>query len=382
MRLFRGAHWVLLLALASTVRAGAASVDVPSLELYTRGTLGSGTVDLQTEGEMELAIRGGVKFGGDITLGFASPFLEQDVVERIQLGESSGVGLTFRSASVIIRDLFSLPFSFTYFVGEGDELGSGAAFTEVLGSPSIATQYRGFLYFADSVRYESIHTVAGTGVKLALDPVDNKYYAAFYAYQDGYFYDGVPPGPIEFESGRYSFDVHSIAELGKVRLEAFLGATVPSSAYGYYRGGLLFHAADAAGEFLTEMGVPRWNPADDAASLDLFFILFEARIYLGPVSLVPTVFLHPGFYLQNPTSEAGLLDFNFSVRIGDRSGSLLSGGLESNFAFKEEDLQKLEVKVAPSVSFATAGALWQLKVNVQVFPSIDFEGFVGVKAEF
>jgi hypothetical protein len=97
---------------------------------------------------------------------------------------------------------------------------------------------------------------------------------------------------------------------------------------------------------------------------------------------VPTVFLHPGYYLQNATDEAGLVDFNLSMRVGDRSGSLVSGGLESNIAFKKEDLQDLEVKLAPFVSAATAGAIWQLKVNVQVFPSIDFEAFVGVKAEF
>ncbi len=383
MRLFRGTHWVCLLGLASALRAAAAGVEVPSLELYTRGTADSGTVVLQTEGEMDLAISGGVKFGGDITLGFTSQNLEQEVPERLFLGGSTGIGLTFRSASVTIRDIFSSPVAFTYFVGEGDELGSGTAFSDVFGSAPVATQYRGFLYFPDSWRrYDSIHAVAGTGMKLALRPAGSRYYLALYAYQDGYFYDTIAPGTIEFEPGRYSVDIHSLANFGKVKLEAFLGATAPVSDYGYYRGGVLFHAADKGGEFLAEAGVPQWDPAHFSGGLDLFFILFEARIYLGLVSLVPTVFLHPGYYLQNPTNEAGLVDFNVSLRVGDRSGSLVSGGLESNIAFKKEDLQDLEIKLAPFLSAATAGAVWQLKVNVQVFPSMDFEAFVGVKAEF
>lgn len=389
MRLFRGPHWVLSLGLAATALTSGwgAGVDVTSFELYSRGKLGSDTINLETEGEMDIAVRGGVKFGGELSLGFLSHSIEQDVAERLYLARldienSSGMGLAFRSASITIRELFDLPLSFTYFVGGSDALGSGAAFSEVFGSASIASEYAGFLYFPDSVRYDGIHTVWGTGVKLALEPIADRYYAALYAYQDGNFYDEVAPGDIEFDPGRYSFDVHGLADLGKLRLEAFLGATVPVSHYGTYRGGLVFHAAEAAGEFLAEIGVPQWDPADSSSGLDLFFILFEARIHVGPATLVPTVFLHPGYYLQHPTGESGLIDFNISLRLGDHPASLLSGGLESNIAFKEEDLQELEAVIAPFVRFATAGALWQLKANVQVFPSIRFEAFVGVKAEF
>jgi hypothetical protein len=385
----RAARSVVPLLLALAVPLGAANVDIPSMELYTRGTLDSGSVDLQTEGELELAVRGGVKFGGEITLGFVSPQLEQSITDRLiseqlMIPSTGGVALTFRSASVIIRDLFSLPLSFTYFVGESDELGSGTQFPQAFGIRPVATEYRGFLYFPESARYDSIHTVAGTGTKIAYSPQDSSFQVALFAYQDGYFYQTIagPPVSYEFDPGRYSVDVHSLANLGKIHLEAFAGATLPSSALGYYRGGLLFHAADVGGEFLAQVGVPRWDPARDTANLDLFLILFEARLYLGAVSLVPTVFLHPGYYLQNPTGEAGQLDFNFALKIGDRTESLLRGGFESNVAFHEEDLQGLEVKLAPFMSFATAGAVWQLKVNVRVFPSIDFEGFIGVKAGF
>ncbi len=383
MRLFRGPQWVLPVVLAATALtpAWSASVDIPSLELYSRAIPGSGTLDLETEGEMDIAIRGGVKFGGEISLGFLSPFLEQDGANRLYLGADEGTALTFKSASVIIRDVLTLPFSLTYFVGESDTIGSGAAFADVFGAQPVASQYSGFLYFPDSVRYDGIHTINGTGVKAALNPVDARYYAAVYAYQDGYFYDVTPSG-VAFDPGRYSVDVHGLADFGKLKLEAFAGVTAPVSSYGYYRAGLVFHAADTAGEFLAQVGVPRWDPAHGSTDLDLFLVLFEARIYLGLLSIVPTVFLHPGSYLQQPTGEAGLVDFNVSLRLGDRSGSIVSGGLESNVAFKKEDLQDLEARVSPFVSFATAGALWQIKANVQVFPSIDFEGFIGVKAEF
>lgn len=330
---------------------------------------------------MDIAIRGGVKFGGEISLGFFSPFLEQDTTDRLYLGANQGTALTFKSASVIIRDLFALPLSLTYFVGESDTVASGAAFTDIFGSPSIRSQYAGFLYFPDSVRYDGVHTISGTGVKLALNAVDARSYAAIYAYQDAYFYEGTAPA-IEFEPGRYSFDLHGLADFGKLKLEAFAGATVPVSSFGTYRAGVVFHAADAGGEFLAQIGVPRWDPAHTSTSLDLFLVLFEARIHLGLLSIVPTVFLHPGSYLQQPTGEAGLVDFNIALRLGERSDSIVRGGLESNIAFKEEDLQNLEARVSPFVSFATAGALWQIKANVRVFPSLDFEGFVGVKAEF
>ncbi len=389
MRLFGGPHWVLSLGLAATALTSgwSASVDVSSFELYSRGKLDSDTINLETEGEIDIAFRGGVKFGGEIALGLLSHSLEQEIAERLylarlDLADSTGMGLAFRSASIIIRELFSLPLSLTYFVGESDDLGSGAAFSDVFGSPSIASEYAGFLYFPDSVRYQGIHTVWGTGIRLALRPLADRYYAALYAYQDGNFYDEVTPGVVEFDPGRYSFDLHGAADLGRLRLEAFVGATVPVSSYGYYRGGFLFHASDAAGEFLAEIGVPQWDPADSSEGLDLFFTLFEARIHLGALTLVPTVFLHPGTYLQCPTGEAGLVDFNVSLRLGDRSGSLASGGLESNIAFKEENLQELEATVSPFVRFATAGALWQIKANVRVFPSMRFEAFVGVKAEF
>ena len=66
---------IVLFAFAASLDA--ANVDVPSLELFTRGSVSSGTVELATEGEMDIAIEGGVKFGANITLGFNSPALSE-----------------------------------------------------------------------------------------------------------------------------------------------------------------------------------------------------------------------------------------------------------------------------------------------------------------
>ena len=365
--------------------AHGANVEVPSLELYTKGSLSGGTVDLQTEGETDLTVEGGVKFGASITLGFSSPSLEDDFTARLYQGSSAGSALTFSAASVVIRDLFDVPLDFTYFVGQSDEFAGGAAFPEVFGSEPIATNYRGFLYFPDSDhRYEGIHSAAGTGIRLALGPLSDRLYTAVYFYQDGHFRSGAGTGldPYIFEAGRYSADAHLLLDLGKIKLESFLGGSFPVSDWGVYRGGLLFHAADVGGEFLAQIGVPYWDPMHSTADIDLFFLLFEARLHLGLVTLIPTVFLHPGTYAQQPSGEAGLLDFNLNLRIGDFQKALLAGGVETNLAFEEEDLQGLRIKLGPYFTFATPGVLWLLKIDTTVFPSLEFEGFVGIKAEF
>ena len=333
-----------------------ADVEVPTFELATRGTLRGGEVELQTDGEMDIRFKGGVKLGGSVALGFTSNSLEQSFVERTNGVPGSGSALTFSSASIVIREIFSLPLDFSYFIGESDEFASGEGFPEVFGTPPLASRYRGFIYFPDSIRYEGIHTAAGTGIKLALHPMAEKVALAAYVYQDGYFYTGTG-STLVFDPGSYSGDVHIMANLGKVKLEGFIGGTAPRSVLGYYRWGVIFHAADVGGEFLAQIGMPRYDPVRDRVDLDLFFLLFEARLFLDLVTLIPTVFVHPGYYKQNSTDEAGLLDFNFNIRIGNYEESLFAGGLETNLAFRKENLQDLEVKASPYITFATPGGI-------------------------
>jgi hypothetical protein len=362
-----------------------ANVTVPSLELFTIGKVEAGTVSLSSEGSVDLLVDGGYKFGGRVVLSFSSSNLEQEIVNRVTGDTLAGGSLAFASASLIIREFFSLPLSFTYFVGEDDIFGSGRGFAEIFGTQEVSTHYSGFFYFPEGIRYDGIHRITGTGMKFAINPTD-LFSAAFYLYQDAYFYNyDVPTDRNIFEPGHYSFDFRSLFNFSRIKLEAFLGATYPASTLGFYRFGLLFHAFDIGGEFLAQIGIPRWDPANDTWGLNLIFMLFEARLDLGPLTVIPTVFLHPDVYLQNATSEGGLLDFNLNFRLGDIEKSLFSGGLESNLAFKQQDLQDLQIKVSPYLSVITPGVLWQLRVSFKLFPwdpSDLYEGFVGIEAEF
>jgi hypothetical protein len=376
--------WLLLLVLCG-MPLHSATVTVPSLELFTKGTPESGSVSLQSEGEIELSISGGFKFGGSMILGFLSDSFEQDLTNRIALGASQGGTLTLKSATISIQKLLGLPLTFSYFLGLGDIFASGDGFSDTFGTAPVSTQYSGFLYFSDGVRYDGIHRVAGTGIKLQLNPVNNRLAAALYLYQDGYFFTGVSPDYL-FDPGHYSADFRIMLNLNKIKLEYFLGGTLPASTWGYYRTGFLFHAADRGGEFLAQLGIPRYDPANDTIGLDLFHLLFEARLTLGLFSVIPTVFLHPAYYNQMTTSEGGLIDFNLNLRIGNPEENLINSGVEGNLVFQDQTLQDFEAKVSPYINIVTPGVLWQLKIDANLYPFSSladmFEGYVGIKAEF
>ena len=364
----------------------AANVNIPSLSLFTKGVPENGSVTLVSEGEMDLLVEGGYKFGGRIILGFSSNNLEQDILDRLFPDQELAAGLNFTSASIVINEFLSLPLSFTYFLGKDDYFASGEDFDDVFGISPISTQYTGFFYFADGIRYDGIHRVSGTGIKLQINPIAEIFVPSVFLYQDAYFYeyDEELEGNI-FDPGHYSLDVRGLLKFSKVHLEFFLGGTLPASSYGHFRAGLFFHAADQGGEFMAQIGIPRLRPGKDALGLELFFLLFEARLHLGILDIIPTVFLHPGFYLQNPTHEDGLLDFNLNFQIGDITESLISGGAEVNMTFQEENLQSPELKLSPYLRVTTPGVVWKFKINFQVFPlSISelAEGFIGVNAGF
>jgi len=377
----------LLLLVFYSIPLFSANVTVPSLELFTKGTPESGSISLQSEGEIELSISGGFKFGGSVILGFLSDSFEQDLTNRITLGSSQGGTLTLKSATISIQKLFGLPLSFSYFLGLGDIFASGDGFSDTFGTAPISTQYSGFFYFSDGVRYDGVHRVAGTGIRLQLSPVNNRFASALYLYQDGYFSTEVVPSvQYDFDPGHYSADWRFMLNLNKIKLEYFLGATVPASTWGYYRTGFLFHAADRGGEFLAQLGIPRYDPDNDTIGLDLFHLLFEARLSLGIFSIIPTVFLHPAYYHQTATGEGGLIDFNLNLRFGDPAEHLINGGVEGNLVFQDQTLQDFEAKLSPYLNFVTPGVLWQLKIDANLYPFSSltqmFQGYVGIKAEF
>jgi hypothetical protein len=352
----------------------AANLVVPSLEIITRGFMNAGTFELASNGNLDLVIEGGYKFGGRIGLSYADSFLEDD---------DPADRLTFDGVNIIVRDVFKLPLSLSWFIGTYDVLASGSEFPVSFGTAEIASAYRGFMYFPTGVQYDGIHKVKGTGIRLSAMPVPDTLLLSLYLYQDSWlFVDGVG----DFEPGYWSADLRVLANLAAIKLEAFIGASVvPISVAGWYRAGVLFHASMKSLEVLAELGLPKWDPvADSPFSINLFSMLLEPRLHLGLFNVAATFFWHPAYYHQAETSELGTFDVNLNLFFGDLSKTSTLGGLEGNLDFDSTSGTFL-FKLAPYISFTTPGAVWKIKVNTKLLPfdtSDMFEGFVGVRASF
>ena len=348
-----------------------ANIVIPTMELITHGVSADGVFGLQTYGNMALEVQGGYKFGGAIAFGLYNE----------SILENQNLPIRFLSASMTIRDVFSLPANVVYFVGQNDIFGSGSGF-EDFGSPPIMTRYRGYLYFPnDNVTapiYDGIYQVQGTGVQLAVIPVADTFGVDLYLYEDTH-----PAFP---DLGTYSADLRFLLNTSGVKLEAFLGGTGGHIAHsGIFRGGLLFYATNRNVEFLAQVGIPRWDPSVDASlGINLFYLLFEPRLHLGVFNIVPTFFWHPAYYNQaSYTAESGTFDVNLNLYFGDQSNMTLQGGLESNFRF-QSTAGDMTFKVSPWVGFSTPGVLWTVKVNTKLWPfklTDMLDGFVGVQAE-
>jgi hypothetical protein len=351
----------------------AANLLVPSLELVTRGFVNSGTFELASYGDVALSIEGGYKFGGSISLSYidASILEDDDPLDRI----------TFDSASIIVRDVFKLPLSMSWFIGTYDVLGSGSEFPTSFGTSEIASAYRGFMYFPTGIQYDGIHQVKGTGIRLSSMLVPDKLLLILYAYQDSWFTDGLGA----FEPGHWSGDLRVLANLESIKLEGFLGvSSEPASVAGWYRAGFLFHASMKSLEVLAALGLPKWDPVADPFSINLFYALVEPRLHLGLFNVAATFFWHPEYYHQELTGELGTFNVNLNLFFGDLSKTLTLGGLEGNLDF-DSTSGIFSFVLAPYLSFATPGAVWKIKVNTRLWPfdvSDMLEGFVGIRASF
>ncbi len=359
----------------------AATVSVPSLELVTRGyedtSLGTSIFTLSTYGDIRLSFDGGVKFGGQIEFQYLSPILELTSLSSLALKE----------VSFSINDLFSLPMSFTWFVGQNDTLCSGDDFTRVFGSALIASHYRGFMFFPTGTIYDGIYTVKGTGARFDFTPNKDHFLFSIFAYEDTHF-SVTTPLPILIP-GIYSADIHALMDFGVVKVEGFAGATYSPlfpGTYGIYRGGFLFYAAGGdTVEFLLQAGIPQWDPASTPAlTLSNFYVLVEPRLHLGLFSFVPTFFLRPGVYEQLPTAENGSFDVNVDLFLGNVDEYGIRAGLESRIGFAGA-ANAFSVVESPYVSFLSFGLQWDFKVDVAlVFPFTlsNLSGMVGVRAAF
>ena len=235
--------------------------------------------------------------------------------------------------------------------------------------------FGGYMYFPEGIRYEGIHQVAGTGAKLETTFGTESNRTALYVYQDSFL-----------GNGKFSADLWTIHNFRRFKLESFLGASFPVSQYGYYRAGLLlYYQAGETGEFLTQIGIPRWDPLNDPFQIDLFYFLFEPRVRLGMLSIIMTLFWHPEYYHQTQTAELGSVDVNVNFQIGNPDESLYSGGVEANISLLTYADEQFSAALSPYFSAVTSGVIWDFKVNVKLFP-FDLadlaEGYIGVRAEF
>ena len=366
---------IALLLIACTRLGFSANVYVPSLELITRATLTDWVLSLTTRGDIDIVIGGGYKFGGQVGLSYQGTELEKGT----SAGAAGQEGLVFRSAGVSISRILELPLSFTYFVGESDAFCSGDAFLTLFGTESAGTNYRGFMYFPTGPVYEGMHIVTGTGIKVDLQPEDSGFLLSVYGYQDSTISatDGVV--------GHYSLDVRTLVAMDNLKVEAYAGFTNPVSTLGYYRGGLLFFAADRGVEFVSQIGIPKWDPGVDDFGIELFYLLFEPRLHLGIFSIIPTFFWQPQYYLNVDSGMSGSFDVNLNFRLGNIQDTPVSAGLEANLSFHRQGAEQISVKGSPYFSFVTPGIIWDVKLNVKAWPfSLTdlLEGYIRIKAAF
>jgi len=373
---------IFIILILLSFHLNAADLEIPKMELITRADIGSATPVLLTRGKIDLKISGGYKLGGSLVLGFDSADLgysntslaASPTNEEISTFLNNQTYLQFQSAQVTIRDIFSTPTNFTYFTGKADVLCSGDDFPKLFGSVPVATRYRGYLYFPDN-EFDGIHTINGTGLKISTTYGSERILSSAFIYEDGYM-----------GSGYFSSDVRSLFNFDKIKIESFVGATFPASESGLYRGGFLFYYnPGTTGEFLAQIGVPQWDPAE-SFTIERLFFLFEPRIKLNPVTVILTLFWHPGYYLQETTADKGSADVHINFMIGEPETSTFSGGLEGSVTLNSAAVSsQFGVEVSPYVSVITSGVIWNIMLNTELFPySLEdmFEGVISVKAEF
>lgn len=367
----------------------AADVTVPDFELYTRGYLDGGAFNLATYGKMDIQIGGGYKFGGNIQLGF-----EGDNIGDI--AALANTHLTFNGASVTIRNLFHAPLDLTYFTGLGDIFANGDAFPQYFGTAPIASRYRGYLYFPTGIQYDGIYTVAGTGVKLSAPSLAKWIDPMLYLYQDA-----------NLGTGYYASDLRVLLNFDHLKFEGFVGASFPYPTAGLYRAGaLIYYNTGAGGSFLTEIGIPQWNPMTDPFDIKLFYLLFEPRIDFGSFAIIPTLFWHPYYYyyvdttsvpitqggpsvavqkLEVLTNQVPTANINVDFRFGNPQKNPATGGFETELDYSTTTSSQFTALLSPYLRLVASGVIWNFKVNVKLYPfalSNIAEGFVGIQTQF
>ena len=357
----------------------AANLWVPRFHLTTRGYGDDGAFVLTTRADIDLQIEGGLKFGGRLAFSFSNPDITRSAVipetyDSDAIENAFARTISIKSAGVIARNVFGLPIDFSYYTGETAVFGSGDDFPLLFGTTEFATTFRGVYYFPDDPVYDGIHAVSGTGFGLGYTPAD-AFGIELFVYQDEVL-----------GTGTYSADLRVLYASELVKLEGFLGSTFPSGPHGTYRAGLMmYYDTGAGGEFFSQLGVTHWTPVQEELTIDNFFLLFEPRVRLGPVHTILTFFWHPSIYRQIPTGNDGAIDINLKFQYTELGTFTSVFGVENLFALRPSHTTQFAVSIAPFLSVATTGAIWDFKLKTRVFPfdlAGMFEGIIGVRTAF
>jgi len=369
--------YALLLLMTPLFTLTGADITIENMEILSRGELQNEEFILTSRVTTDLKIEGGYKYGAELGLNFENNDVESLFIDPDDPVQRLNRTPLFTHANVQVRDIFGLPFTLLYFLGIQDPFLTGLDFRDEFGSPNIATNYRGYIYFPDGILYEGYHRITGTGLSLQTNRNWNdRFLGSLYLYQDGYLGEG-----------KYSFDARGLFNGEKVKLELTAGTTFPVNTYNIYRAGLFFYAnAGENGAFLTQIGIPYWNPqTDNEISTDMFYLLFEPRLRFGFLSIITTLFHHPRYYLNQPTGEEGALDINFNFLFGTPEKDPITGGLETNLKAVTINDPEVNIIVSPYVKLLSGGTFWDFKINVKAFPFDQndlFDIFLGVRAEF
>lgn len=362
---------------SAAAAAWAADVNVGSLQIYSRGYMQNGALQVDSRTKFDLSIGGGYKFGARLSFGMdttnadfaAAPATAPaaTILQRV---------LLFNGAEITAKRLLGTRVSLTYFVGLNDIFGSGSVFSDRFGTAPVGTNFGGFLTYPQppAIEYDGIYRVSGTGIRVSL-PSDPKAVLV-----DGYLYTDAYLG-----TGVYAADLRIAVNTDQFKIETFAGASFPRSPYGLYRAGIFFfYNPSDSGQFLTGIGLPYWSPTDGFSAQQLYLLL-EPRIRLNPVSVIMTLFWHPSYYLETPTNEGGAFDLNVRLQLGNELTDPAAFGIDNLMTLQSSGSNDFAFTVSPFLRLNATGVVWDFKIATQLLPfklESLFTGYIGIRTEF
>ncbi|MCL2093680.1 MAG: hypothetical protein FWH12_05725 [Treponema sp.] len=367
-----------------------AEITVPRIEMASQGWVQEEEFLVSSLVSADIALLGGDRYG--FLLGFALAAPDLGGAMTLRQGNEAYLGLRLARAS--IYGLGGLPLDFSYFIGAGDNIGTGGEFPHYFGSTPFETEYRGPSFFPRGVggnvsrHYQGIHGVRGTGFQGALR--NGEYLVPIlYLYHDFAFSPELGTLRDYDDEGRENYlsaDLRVLFSRGWLNLEAFTGYSRngPRDIH-KFRWGLMAHLAGEGVEFYAQAGVPGILQGD-SLTIDHFYVLIEPRLFLGPLSLFMTFFYHPVEYhhVKNP-SEQGRAELNIRALFGNRASGL-SGGLECSGELGVHRPEELNFRIGPVLTYHTDGIRWDAKLRIRPqahkVPAEMFEILIGVRTAF